>query len=394
MSDMIVIRPSPGEAGCTWMVDGGAVDAGELGAAAAVADGRPAVVLVPGTEVLLARVRLAVRNRERARAAIPWALEDRLAADVDGLHFALGRFDGEQWPVAVVARGLLDDLLARCTAAGLDVRAVVPEPLALPLPGADAWSVLEESGRVTVRMDADAGFACEPTLLPVVAGAAGTPARVSVQRAAGTEPPEWPAAFAGTGASDASECRQALAAFTEAGRPRINLLQGSYSRAEQRLEMLRRWRVPGGLAVALLAVVGIQALLAYADRGEREAELRERIQTVYQQAFPEARATRDPRAQMEARLRVLRGTIREDESRFAETVLRAGEVITAHDDARLTGLSWREGLLELHIEAARLPDLDAIQRGLGDRGMGAELRGVDRDEDGVSGRLRVTRDTS
>ena len=94
MAGQLFIRldsPSPGLA--SWMVEGEITMSGEgkLTAAAALASGRRVIVLVPGSDVLLVQAAVPTRKRERVLQAIPFALEDQLAGDVERLHFAIAR---------------------------------------------------------------------------------------------------------------------------------------------------------------------------------------------------------------------------------------------------------------------------------------------------------------
>ncbi len=98
---------------------------------------------------------------------------------------------------------------------------------------------------------------------------------------------------------------------------------------------------------------------------------------------------RDPRAQMAARLRSLRGE-GDGGGDFAGLLARAGGVLAEGSGARLTGLTWRGGTLELEIAADELQVLDRVQRGFTEAGLSAELRGADRGDDGINGRITVT----
>ncbi|WP_162937833.1 type II secretion system protein GspL [Indioceanicola profundi] len=96
-------RPVPWACG---LPGGDAVTDGVLPAAAALpslelAEVGQVVALAPGTEVLLRDVRLPPKGN--ALAALPFALEDELAVDLDRLHFALGapRADGSREAAAV-----------------------------------------------------------------------------------------------------------------------------------------------------------------------------------------------------------------------------------------------------------------------------------------------------
>ena len=94
--EYLVIRISDLEGGASWQ----AVDAhgaplaqcgqGELEQAAELAGGRKVVLLIPAREVFRARLDLPARGRRSAVRGARYALEDRIAGDVEDLHFAVG----------------------------------------------------------------------------------------------------------------------------------------------------------------------------------------------------------------------------------------------------------------------------------------------------------------
>lgn len=386
MAADLTVRLAPAEDDdCTWRDQDGVVSGrGSLSAAAEAAGGRRVHLLVPGSDVLITRVAVPAAQRARARTAIPWALEDRLVDDVESLHFALGeRHDTGEWSVAVVARRTLDAWLERCARAGIQPVSVCPEPLALPAPEAGEWVALEEPGAVIVRTADDGGFACEHGMLALASGAREKPTRI---RRLGAPVADWPPELA-PALGPPEPVNDPAAVFTGAGG--IELLQGPYSRRERTGRQLRRWRLPAAIGAALLIVVGIHLALEYAGLGAREAQLRERMQAVFQQTFPDVQQVRDPRAQMAARLRSLRGE-GDGGADFAGLLARAGGVLAESSGTRLSGLTWRGGTLELEIAADDLQALDRVQRGFTEVGLGAQLRGADRGEDGINGRITVT----
>lgn len=62
---------------------------------------------------------------------MPFLLEDTLAQNVDELHFVVGPRDGESLSVAVVAHEQMQNWLSWLDEAGLKVRKMVPDCLAL-----------------------------------------------------------------------------------------------------------------------------------------------------------------------------------------------------------------------------------------------------------------------
>lgn len=392
MAALMLIRPTAaGE--WTWTPAVGDHDQAGRGSpldAARAASGHRVVVLVPGVEVSLTLVDVPVRNRGDAVAAIPWALEERLIDDVETLHFAVGtRTADDPWPVAIVSRTDIERLLAECAEAGLEPHVLLPEPLALPVPGDDAWTALEEADRVTVRTGADSGFACEPGMLSIVLAGEDPPGHMTRYCTADAPESQWPESFAAVLArADRVQCHEPVTAFSDASNPRLNLLQGAYARSRRHVQQLRRWLLPAGLAAGVAALALAQATIEHFALVERESQLRAQMERIYREAFPDAQRVVDPRAQMEGQLRALQGG-ENGETDFMEAIARVARPLAGNDDIRLTELEWRDGTLDLSLRTNRLDQLDHMQQALVQAGFKAELRGVDRDEDRVVGRIRL-----
>ncbi len=391
MAGLILIRPSvSGE--WTWVAsaDGpNAVKRGNPLDAARRAQGQRVILLVPGADISLMRADVPTRSRRTAVAAIPWALEDRLIDEIENLHFAVGaRTPDGRWPVAVIARPIIDGLLAQCAEVGLEPHVVLPEPLALPVPGDNTWVVLEEAGQFTVRTGDDDGFACEPEMLSIVLGGIDPPDRLVRHQTAEAPAEVWPESFhAVVRQSERMDCPQPLAALSEGWSPRINLLQGPYAPGSRYREHLRRWLLPAGLAACVAALALVHATVEHVSLLAREAQLREQMERIYREAFPEAQRIVDPRAQMEGRIAELQGPA--GGAGFLKVAGRIAEPLTGREDVRLTELQWREGTLDLTLRTDRLELLDRVQQELQQSGFTTELRDVERNENRVTGRLRL-----
>lgn len=109
---------------------------------AAESAGRPIIGLLPGAAVVATRAMLPRASRSKRLQALPYALEEQLAADPESLHFALGaeRDDGS-CEVEIVARDLLDGVLDRCRSANLTLAALYADAACIaPKPGdLQAW---------------------------------------------------------------------------------------------------------------------------------------------------------------------------------------------------------------------------------------------------------------
>lgn len=338
------------------------------------------VALAPGESVLLTQAVVPTRNPARLRRALPYAVEDRLAADVDTLHVAAGpRAAGGAIATAVVARSRLEQWLEALRQAGLEPDAIVPEPLALPLE-AGTHTLLVENGRVVVRLAEARGFAGEAALLDAVTPEPRCP--VVVHEAGEARLPEvWngnarrqrfqgPAlALLARGATDCS----------------LNLMQGDYPPRRHARGTGRLWRVAAALLLAWgVLELGLSAFDAW--RLERQSrELQASIESVFTETFPGARVV-DPRAQMTQQLR----TLGADRGDALMLLRRVAPALQAQPSVSLQSAEFRDGVLTLALTASSLAELDRLQAAVAGRpGLRAELGSASASERGVDGRLLV-----
>ncbi|KQX21658.1 MULTISPECIES: type II secretion system protein GspL [unclassified Sphingomonas] len=136
-----------------------------------------AVLLVPAEHVLTMSVALPLPSHARRLAALPFAIEERIADRADAVHLALGtQVDGGPYLVGVVDRALVAAWVAAAAEAGIADAAIMPDALALPMPQSGRWNVRRESdGRILVRAPEGTGFAATEPLFVALWTAAGKP---------------------------------------------------------------------------------------------------------------------------------------------------------------------------------------------------------------------------
>nr|WP_197976341.1 type II secretion system protein GspL [Sphingomonas sp. CFBP 13720] len=158
---------SPAPAAGVWAIAGGR--------AIIVDAAGPATLLVPAEAVLLLGVDLPLPSRAKRLAALPFAVEDRIADPVDAVHLTLGDAIGDRrYLVGVVRHARMVEWIAIADAAGIGSAAFVPDALALPAP-VEGWSVEVTGARALVRAADGTGFAVPLPMLVAAWEAAGRP---------------------------------------------------------------------------------------------------------------------------------------------------------------------------------------------------------------------------
>jgi len=220
------------------------VESGLLGDAAMAAAGRRVLVALSASMVTLTHA--TVPGGRRGLAAVPFALEEELADDVEDLHFALAdpEHDGSV-PVAVIDRAVLRRVVDALQAHGISAREIVADFQLLPLGESDEWEVWFSERDALVRQGRHRGLWCQrallDTLLPrlIVEAGESAPTQITWFGDDSLHIPEVPLL------ADRVSAVSAVSALARGvNSPRINLLQGEFSPRQQLGRVFRPWRVP------------------------------------------------------------------------------------------------------------------------------------------------------
>ena len=380
----------------------GPVYHGDLKTAANHALGCRVVVFVSGVEVVLTDVGLPNMNRQKLLKAIPFALEEQLASDVEDNHFAAGdRQDTDGVNVAIVERKIIEMWLQGLNDVGIQPDVLTTEVLGVPY-AENTWTLLLKSAdkqsksKAILRNNLQAGIALDvANVVPLLRsmlestpeGAGPDKLNVIVCDTGSIESDAVPGSSQQNPPDSMSDEQQAIASQLEALGDQlvvdvevsqaeqsfliylahqfdelkaINLLQGDYSRRERLEKMLRPWFPAAGIAAAwLLLQIGLM-IFDYQKLAARDLELRSQITKVYRDAFPESKNIVDPKRQMEQKLAELRKQTNQTADMFV-LLAKAGDVLSDTDTLLIRTLRFKEETLDLDFEISDLQSLDELK---------------------------------
>ena len=421
MAEIFVIRVAGADASETdWLaVDASGARRGEpghgtLAEAAAAAGDRRIHVLVPATEVLLTSADVPAKG-SRLLQALPFALEEQVAQDVERLHFAAGeRRSNGRTPVAVIERQFMDTLLERLREAGMEPAGVFSEAQGLSrIPG--TLSVLVEGDRIILNDGAAMELALEglrPGDALAALGALDEPDSQEETAGGAAEVPRHVLVYCDPDMAERHELEfQALRqqldslevkllpdgalprlAVTVAAGGGINILQGRYAPRSATGSLLRPWRAAAALAAALVVLSLIGSGLRFAELRAEDERLRTEVVEAFRAAFPWVREVRDPRAQMNSELaRLGRGSAGEQTPRqFLATLESISAAMGQTSGTRIEAISYRDGVMDIRLTAPDVATLDRLRK-LVDQGgrFTARIQSTDQQEGSVRSRLQI-----
>ncbi|TXS96280.1 type II secretion system protein GspL [Parahaliea maris] len=342
----------------------------------------------PAAAIRLLTLDVAAEEKKHLAQSLPFTLEEQVAEDIDGLHFAMAPLERLHYGVAICQHECM--LAWQEQLAALDgITHWVPETLLLPWQAGE-WCLLLEGERAIVRSGACAGFGCERELLPLLLEAAlreGSPDSVVIY-----------------GSDQAADCEllpQALREKVQWRRgnlcsalllvdslPPLNLNQGPYA---ARLPLQRWWREWRLVASVLAAVFCLQLLatwLEYRSLADENLRLRAAREASYRQAYPQG-AVVDPEKQLQRQLDAMRGT--GGGSGFVPLLDRVGKVLAGEPGTRLASLNYtdRGGEMRMNIVASDYESVERIRAGINASGLNATMESSNAQGDGVRARIRV-----
>lgn len=363
--------------------------------------------IIPANLITLCRAQIPAKQARYIQQALPFAIEDVLAEDVEGLHLALAvRKEKDVWPVLAISHENMAEYYSLVTQ--------LPWPLAAMY--ADAEGVPGEDGVVSLVIDGDSVLIHQPgftlvrmlkvnalAFLEVVgleAEAAGTEktlklyvnnanqeedrvllAQMEHIQGLQTESPVY-------GVTPFELISHTLAT----GESGTNLCQGQYrSQTTQSSGEWRRWW-PVAAAAGFLLAVQVGLSVAEGILYQQHADLyRQQITQVYQGLYPGERTVMSPRRQMEGKIR--NAGAGGGQADFLKMLAEAGFQLKQQPNSQgmeLNNVQFNpRGELALEVKATTLDQLDLYKQALTNAGYVADLGSAIKESNGVRGRVTV-----
>jgi len=348
--------------------------------------------IVPGTDVLITQIPLPARRPgERREKAAAYALEDRLAADIEGLHFVvLGAGDkGSETEVAVVAKEDLHRWQQALTSANLEAVSLVPDTALIQRPASGALLHLGLDRCWLVEAAGDA-LAFEPDLLDeVLSTHDGTTLRITYEKDLDPEGVNQVVEKARQRGIDVTGPSTDSLWNRLGQRHGIELLSGRYAPEFAWAEHIQRFRVPLLLA-ALVAGLHVVTLTLEARALKDEVRrLEEAVETRFEQLMPDTRMVA-PRRQIESQLRNLGQSGGGAAGSSPISLLNhLGEALAGQPSMDILNIEYRPGQLDAELRTQSLQSFSALTASLPTESLQVDLRQASTGSDGTIGQIRL-----
>ncbi|MBC7185155.1 MAG: type II secretion system protein GspL [Marinobacter sp.] len=368
--------------------------------------------LIPGEEALYCLADIPAKQSRFIRQALPYAVEEQIAQDIDSVHLALGNHTDQGYRVAAVDRERMAQWVHLFSGwEHVRLEAIYPDASLLPRT-AGGWSVCLDGDTAMMVSERGEWLSMQSANLGMFVHTLAAPSEDEVVA-------ELPVTLYGT--EGEFEIHQSgIAELSASGRlavrkevlelmplellaysfhhhlcEPVNLCQGMFSANSDKASPLKPWKPLIAVAAVWFVIqVALQAGMGFYYQNQAE-KLRSDAMAIYREAFPNDRRTHAGNVQ-----RVIEGQLRVAGSSGPEVDFITLMKYTGQQYARLPGsqsvnfssvnFSRSRGELIVDVRADSYDNLSALRNGLSNQGLEAQIGSVVNESGGARGRLTVS----
>ncbi len=321
-------------------------------------------VIVPAQSVLLIGAKLPKLNRHRILQALPYALEEQLLTEVNDLHFAMGPYQTDHFPVAIVTKEKMSTWLNILNELGIKPSLMLPETLVIPYTP-DQWHVLVHDNIAIIRTDFYNGFACDKNNLTEMISlklneSISTPSQINIlnydEDAVNLIIDTVPIL------EKKISSKHFLEDIISTENPAINLLQQQYQPRLSTTQNKKIWRISSYLGAAVISLLFISNLVSFFILHNQVSTLDNAILKIYKHNYPQASVMTSPKERMTEKLNKLSN--QNSENSLLLWLAFVGKSLQQTSNVRLAQIDFHNNQLNLQLTAPSSDNLDAFTQSL------------------------------
>ncbi len=402
MGEFILIHYKPDHDLHYWVTGGGhhpsiTLAHGTLQDMQPIARGKKVYIFLDANYTTIKSVKIPSKNRNKQLQAIPFALEDQIAEDIEDTFFAIGKTQASgQLPVIAIKRNLLQQTIEFFSSNGLKPDVISVDTLALP-DNDNSWSVLLDKETALIKTANSQGYCCDRAILSDFLNAlidqSSEPADpVKIYTKQDDEQAKSLLDTVDLKFDYENYNNHPLEILALNLQPSlINLLQGEFSvKRENSLSWLRPWKL-----TAVFAAIWISLHLAYTgfmahQLEQQNLQLAKEIEREFKRAMPEARKITNMKTRVERKLKELkRGSTAASSQGFLEILDKTAVILSQQKTITINAAIYRGNQLDMDLSAKALQDIEQLKNQL-DKIAGIQTTlSTTVEKDIVKGRLRM-----
>ena len=411
MSDTLLIHYNIENAQqATWALcnnDGeltGKITTGTLAELSEASADRTSVVLLNSHCLHINQLQLPTQNLQKLLKAVPYAIEEYIADDVEDFHFVVAR-NSSFTSVVGIKKATLNNILQVFHDAGINPEKIIPDALCLAADDGEQWACLNYKKDSYLQTDVRNGLIISHDILPYIIDS-----KLHDEK---QDKPKKILLFSEQDDATAFDQLKEKVIDDDADIELINIVYnshplvvfcGNYKRAMP-LNLLQydfkpkrktsgywqHWRLAASLAAVWLVLhLGLTAF-QYSQLKDANIITRANIEKIYKQSFPQSRKIVNPRVQMEQKLDELKGSAGGSSKGLLFLLAESfGTLSHDKDNITLQSLTFRNNRMDIGLEGSNLQAVETLNKNLNNnKKIRSEITSSSSEKDKVKGNLRI-----
>jgi len=356
--------------------------------------GRKVVLLFNSAYLTVESADIPGNNRNRQLQAVPYALEDKLASDIDEMHFALGtKQDDRNLPVIVINQSQLEACLLALQEADIVADKILADVLCLPFTD-NTISILIQHDSVLIKTSTNRGFYCDRInlvhVLPSLITDKINDLNIIHHKSDAALNDEFSEYELNINKHSYNESALEIFAANVNQADQINLLQGRYAPQRAQSIFWQHWKSVAALVGVWIILQLTNAQIESHQLVEKNLQLTAKIERVFKKANPGTRKYNNMRKRMERRLKALQSGGRDNNDEvFLKLLADTAHVLSQQKQLNILAMVYRNQHIDIELSADSLQTLETVKNQLSQQINIKSVLSTSVEKGKVSGRLRV-----
>ena len=375
-------------------------------------DGVRLIGLIPGEEALFCVADIPAKQSRFIQQALPFAVEEQIAQDIESVHLAIGAHSDRGYRVAAIDHRQMAHWLSLFSDwQHAQLEAIYPDAALLPVTEG-GWSICLDGDNVMLASDQGEWLSVQSRNLAMFAETLAAPPSEEVVA-------EVPVSLFGTD-SEFEHLQADISVLKNSSRLKvkeqslelmplellahahhnhlchpINLCQGQYSIRREKSGIFGAWK-PLIAVASVWFVIQVSVEIGFGYYHNQQADqIRSQAMQIYRNAFPNDRRTHAGNVR-----RVVQGQLNQLQAGSSDAGFITLMKYTGSEYSRLSGAddilfnsvnySQNRGELVVDVRADSYSKLSELRNGLSGKGLEAQIGSVVNEADGARGRLTVS----
>ncbi len=383
----------------------GKITTGSLTEFAGIAADHPVIVLLNSQCLHINQLQLPTQNMQKLLKAVPYAIEEFIADDIDNFHFVVAKNKHDDATSVVgINKNTLKNIIRVFQDANINIEKIIPDALCLAA-DSEQWACLNYRNNSYLQTDISNGLVVPHDLLPYV-----LTKKLQDETQARPEKILLFCEQENTAAFDALKDENIfeehdieissivynthpLVVFCGNYRQALplNLLQHEFKTRRKTSGYWQHWRLAASLAAIWLVLhLGLTSF-QHSQLKQENIVTRAKIEKIYKKSFPKSRKIVNPRVQMEQKLEELKGNAG-NSSKGLLFLLADSFGTLGHDKKNITlqSLTFRNNRMDIGLESSNLQAIETLNKNLNNsKNIKSEITSSSSEKDKVKGNLRI-----